>query len=123
MTEPTEPRPGTLDFAARMNPDADALVLGSERRPWREWQRRASKLADFLSSELGLQSGDRVAWKMHNCLEYYDLSFALQKIGALGVPIGYRLTGSESAYIVDNSDAKAVVCQGRFAADLEGALD
>jgi acyl-CoA synthetase (AMP-forming)/AMP-acid ligase II len=118
----TEPKPGSLDFAARQNPQGEAVVAGQRRIRWDEWDERACRLGSFLRERFGIGSGDRVAWMMHNCAEYFEMAFALQKIGAVGVPIGYRLTGPEAAYIVDDSDSKAVVCQGRFADRLEGAL-
>jgi crotonobetaine/carnitine-CoA ligase len=59
---------------------------------------------------------------LHNRAEQFALAFALQKLGALGVPLGFRLTGPEAAYIVDDSDAKAVVCEAGFASRLEAAL-
>ncbi len=118
----SEPRPGSFDFTARQQPDAIAVIDGGERRSWDEWDARACRLGDFLRERFGLQPGDRVAWMMHNRIEYYDLAFALQKIGCVGVSVGFRLTGPEAAYIIDNSDAKAVVCEDIFAAPLAGAM-
>ncbi len=121
MSETRSPQPGTLDFHARANPNGVALVDGGARRTWDELDARAGRLASFLRDRLGMAPGDRVAWMLYNRGEYYDLAFALQKLGCLGVPIGYRLTGGEAAYIVDNSDAKAVLCQDVFAERLAGA--
>ncbi len=115
------PVPGTLDFIAHKNPDGEAVVDGELRLTWAEWERRARRLANFLRRRFGVEGGDRVAWMMQNRAEYYDLSFALQKLGAVPVPVGYRLTGPEAAYIVDDSDAKLVVCESEFAPRLEAA--
>ncbi len=116
-----DPTPGTLDFAARQNPDGEALVQDERRLTWREWEERAARLATTLRDRFGVGKGARVAWMMHNRSEFYDLAFALQKLGAVPVAIGYRLTGPEAAYIVDNSDAKLVVCEDRFAPRLDAA--
>jgi acyl-CoA synthetase (AMP-forming)/AMP-acid ligase II len=97
-------------------------VEGDRRLSWSQWLARACRLASFLRDRFGLERGDRVAWQLYNRLEYYELNYALQKLGCLPVPIGYRLTGPEAAYIVDDSDAKAVLCQGRFAERLGDAL-
>jgi acyl-CoA synthetase (AMP-forming)/AMP-acid ligase II len=115
-------RPGTLDFVARQSPAAEAIVDGDLRLTWAQWEERACRLGSFLRDRFGLGKGDRVAWMLFNSHHYFDLAFALQKIGAVGVPIGYRLTGPEAAYIVDNSDGKAVVCGREFAPRLAGAL-
>jgi len=117
-----DPAPGTLDFTVRQNPKGEAIVDGDTRWTFDDWDERACRLASFLRDRFGIGSGDRVAWMLHNRAEYYALSFALTKIGALGVPIGYRLTGPEAAYIVDDSDAKAVLCGAEFAPQLAAAL-
>lgn len=117
-----EPKPGTLDFVVRQNPQGEALAGSARRLTFDQWDERACRLGSLLRDRFGIGRGDRVGAMMHNCIEYFELGFALQKLGAVMVPIGYRLTGGEAAYIVDDSDAKAVVCQGRFAKTLEGAL-
>jgi len=116
-------QPGSFDTHARSNPHGLALVDGDRRLTWGAWEERACRLGSFLRDELGLEPGQRVAWMLYNRAEYYELNYACQKIGCLPVPIGYRLTGTEAAYIVDDSDAQAVVCQDRFAERLAGALD
>ncbi len=116
------PPPGSYDAHARSNPDGLAIVDDEIRLTWAEWEATACRLGSFLRDEFGLEPGDRVAWMMFNRAEHYILSYALTKIGCLGVPIGYRLTGSEAAYIVDDSDSKAVVCQDRFAERLAASL-
>ena len=117
-----EPQPGTLDFVVRQNAKAEAIVDGEVRWTYDEWDAHACRLASFLRDRWGIGAGDRVAWMLHNRAEQFALAFALQKLGALGVPLGFRLTGPEAAYIVDDSDAKAVVCEAAFARRLEGAL-
>ncbi len=94
-----EPAPGTLDFIVRQNPGKEAIVDGEIRRTYAQWDERACRLANFLRDRFDLARGDRVAWMMHNRSDYYDLSFAFQKLGAIGVPIGFRLTGPEAAYL------------------------
>jgi fatty-acyl-CoA synthase/long-chain acyl-CoA synthetase len=121
MAEQT-PAPGSLDAHARGNPQGIAVVDGDLRRSWEAWEDRACRLGSFLRDRFDLEPGDRVAWMLYNRAEHYDLAYALQKIGCLGVPIGYRLTGPEAAYIIDDSDAKAIVCQDVFAERLAGAL-
>jgi fatty-acyl-CoA synthase/long-chain acyl-CoA synthetase len=119
----SEPRPGTLDFSARASPQGEAVIDGQIRRSWAEWEERACRLGSFLRDRFEIGIGDRVAWMSFNDAAYFDLSYALMKIGAVGVPVGYRLTGSEAAYIVDNSDAKAVICGREFAERLGTARE
>jgi acyl-CoA synthetase (AMP-forming)/AMP-acid ligase II len=116
------PAPGSYDAHARANPDALALVDDDYRLTFDDWEEHACRLGSFLRDRWGLQEGDRVAWMLYNRAEFYIVSYALQKIGCMPVPVGYRLTGPEAAYIADNSDAKAFVCQDVFAERLAGAL-
>jgi acyl-CoA synthetase (AMP-forming)/AMP-acid ligase II len=118
----TEPRPGTIDFVVQQNPRGEAIVDGGIRWTYEQWDALACRLGSFLRERWGIGAGDRVAWMLHNRAEHFVLAFALQKLGALGVPLGFRLTGPEAAYIVDDSDAQAVVCEASFASRLEGAL-
>jgi fatty-acyl-CoA synthase/long-chain acyl-CoA synthetase len=118
----SDPRPGTLEYAVAQNPGAEAVVDGGVRWTYEAWDEVARRLGVFLRDRFGIDAGDRVAWMMTNRREYYALSFALQKLGAMGVPIGFRLTGHEAAYIIADSEAKAVVCDAGLAARLESSL-
>jgi acyl-CoA synthetase (AMP-forming)/AMP-acid ligase II len=116
------PAPGSYDAHVRSNPEGLALVDDEYRLTWDDWEDHACRLGSFLRDRFGLEEGDRVAWMLYNRAEFYIVSYALQKIGCMGVPVGYRLTGPEAAYIADNSDAKAFICQDVFAERLAGSL-
>ena len=116
------PAPGSYDAHVRSNPEGLALVDDEYRLTWDDWEDHACRLGSFLRDRFGLEEGDRVAWMLYNRAEFYIFNYALQKIGCMGVPVGYRLTGPEAAYIADNSDAKAFICQDVFAERLAGSL-
>ena len=77
---------------------------------FREWNDRSCKLANALLG-LGLEKGDRVAVLAYNCLEWMEIYAAVAKAGLVVVPINFRLIGSEVQYIVENSEAEAVIVQ------------
>jgi fatty-acyl-CoA synthase len=77
---------------------------------FRRWNDRSCKLANALVG-LGLQKGDRIAVLAYNCLEWMEIYAAIAKAGLVIVPINFRLIGSEARYIVENSEAKAIIVQ------------
>jgi hypothetical protein len=68
---------------------------------------------------LGLAKGDRVAVLLENSIEIVELYLATAKTGLVIVPINFRLVAPDVAYIVDNSDAKALVVHDEFTPDGE----
>jgi fatty-acyl-CoA synthase len=75
-----------------------------------KWNDRSCKLANALVG-LGLRKGDRLAVLAYNCLEWMEIYAAISKAGLVVVPINFRLIGSEVQYIVENSEAKALIVQ------------
>ena len=74
-------------------PDRVAVVDDSDGRhyTYAELDERASRLAGFLQKRLGVARGERVACLSTNRIEYIDLYFACGKIGAVLVPLNFRL--------------------------------
>jgi fatty-acyl-CoA synthase/long-chain acyl-CoA synthetase len=79
-----------------------------------ELEANANRIARLLLS-LGVQPKDRVVSCGQNSCWLVALSNAVRKIGAVGVPLNYRLTPDEAAYVVDDSDAVVVFADAEFA--------
>jgi fatty-acyl-CoA synthase/long-chain acyl-CoA synthetase len=94
---------------ARNFPDDIGLIFGERRLTWRELDDRAKAFANSLF-EMGLEPGDRVAIYAKNSNQWVEALFGLAQAGLVSVTVNYRLTVGEVAYIVENSGAKAVVC-------------
>jgi acyl-CoA synthetase (AMP-forming)/AMP-acid ligase II len=90
-----------------------ALTDHARRFTYAETNRRTNQLAHRLM-RLGLAKGDKLAVFMDNCIEIIELYLAAAKTGIVIVPINFRLVGQEVAYIVNDSDAKAMVVQAQF---------
>ena len=71
---------------------------------------RATRLANGLLG-LGLVKGDRVALLAYNCIEWMEIYVALARAGLVAVPINFRLTAPEVAYISKDSEARAFIVQ------------
>ena len=74
---------------------------------------RVNRLSHSLTS-MGLSKGDKLAVLLENSIEIIELYLATAKTGIVIVPINFRLTPVEVAYIVENSDAKAIVVHDPF---------
>lgn len=101
----------------RMNaskfPGTLAMADKSRRFTYPETNKRVNQLSHSLLG-LGLKKGDKIAVFMENSIEIVELFLATAKTGIVIVPINFRLVGKEVAYIVNNSDAKAVFVHDEF---------
>jgi fatty-acyl-CoA synthase len=86
-----------------------------------ELESRILRIAHGLH-QLGVGPGDRVALLLHNGHEHVELGAACTLLGAILVPIGYRLKGTEVAYILRHSGAQVLVFHAQFQATVEAAL-
>ena len=84
-----------------------------EARTYSELDIRTNKLANALLN-IGLRKGDRLAVMLHNCVEFVEISCACAKVGVVVVTISWRSVSSDIEYIVNNSDAKAMILQTEF---------
>jgi fatty-acyl-CoA synthase len=59
--------------------------------------------------DLGVQKGDRVAAFLYNCPQYIELYAALAKLGAIAVPLNFRLAKSELTSILNDSGSETIL--------------
>ena len=102
-----------------LNPDSEALfdVAQDRRFSYAELNDRTNQVAHGLLS-LGIGKGDRVALLMMNCHEYVTTFFAVAKIGAVIVPLNWRLVADELEFIVKDAGAVALVAGNEFDASV-----
>ena len=107
------------ETVADIQPDALAVTQGSRQVTWREFDRGADGVAQYLL-DLGVARQDKVAIYLYNCPEYLQTAFAIVKIGLVPVNTNYRYGDDELTYLWSNADAVAVVFHGAFAERIEG---
>ena len=88
---------------ARLSPDAIAFQFEGERRSYAALDERVTRLARALADR-GVGRGDRVAVLMQNCLELVEAYFAACRLGAIAVPVNFRLVADEVAVILADAD-------------------
>ena len=100
--------PRGIAAAARHQPDRVAIVCGDRRVTYGELDADANRWA-HLFAEAGVGHGDRVAVMLGNRPEVFAVWTGASRLGALVVPVSYRFTVAEVAYIVADSQAAAFV--------------
>ncbi len=110
------------DWLSRRNlytPESVAVVDDTDvdRRRYRycDLQTRAVRVAVHLQSSLDLQLGDRVACLSTNRIEYLDLYFACGKLGAVLVPLNYRLPSAGIIELLEDCQPNVLVYESQFA--------
>ncbi len=102
------------ESVADARPDTVALVHGERRVTWSSFDDRAARLAAAFG-ELGLEPGAKVASYVRNGPEFMEGVHAAFKARAVPVNVNYRYLADELAYLLDNSDAEALVFHGSLA--------
>jgi len=100
-----------LDHFATRTPDKAITVFEGETTSYREMAVRVAALAGGLA-EHGVTRGDTVALLSYNCPEFLETVFAANFLGAIAMPINWRLAAPEVRYILEHSGARALVCDG-----------
>jgi acyl-CoA synthetase (AMP-forming)/AMP-acid ligase II len=100
-----------LEFARRtrkLYPEREAVVDGDQRWTYEEFFTRCDCWSSSLQ-RLGVKRGDRVAYIAPNTHAQLESFYAVPQIGAVLVPINYRLIADDFAYLIHHSGAR-VVC-------------
>jgi fatty-acyl-CoA synthase len=115
VSETPQPLGALLDAAAERFPDKPAVVFKGTRLSYRELRERADAFARGLLA-LGVGPGDHVALWMPNAPEWNVVNVAIAKIGAVTVTCNSRYKAFELAYLLRQSDARALIMMDRFEA-------
>ncbi len=104
---------------ARNFSDEIGLIFEENSFTWRQLDDRAKAFAMALL-EIGLEPGDRVAIYAKNSNRWVEALFGMAQVGLVSVTVNYRLTAAEVAYIVEDSGAKAIICDDSTVANARG---
>jgi fatty-acyl-CoA synthase len=108
-----------IAFHARRTPDRCALRYRGEDVSYAAFDDRIRRIAGWLASR-GIGADDVVAVLMKNSAAFLELAFAASHIGAVFLPINYRLSADEVGYIVGNSGARLLIADEELAAIAAG---
>ncbi|MCB1690668.1 MAG: o-succinylbenzoate--CoA ligase [Halioglobus sp.] len=109
-----------LTKRAQICPHREAIVEFERNRrfTFAELNARANRVGNALLQQ-GIRPGDRVAVLLKNSVEFVETYFAVAKIGAVLVPINWRLVAAEIAFILEDSGTRALV----YDSDFDDAVD
>ncbi len=103
---------------ARLMPEKIGVRDSQRSLSYAAWDARASRLGAGLLG-LGLRKGDRVGVVAYNCLAWMEMYVAMARAGLVVVPLNFRLTGPEMAYILSHAEVSAVIAGPEFTATLD----
>jgi len=109
---------GLIERNAAFAPDKPALHFEGRTLSYAALTMRIEQAARALKHELGVGHGDRVAILSLNRPDYLVLLYACARLGAMLVPLNWRLAGAEQQFILSDAAVKALVLEQAFAAVL-----
>jgi fatty-acyl-CoA synthase len=107
-----------LKRALAVYPDREAIVNGDLRLTYRQFGERVFSWARAMRG-LDVRKGDRVAIISQNCHRMLDGFFGAPLIGAIYMPINFRLVASDFEYILNHGEAKVVIVEEQLVETVE----
>jgi fatty-acyl-CoA synthase len=111
-----------LEFARRarrLYADREAVVDGDRRWTYGEFFERCDRWSSALQA-MGVRHGDRVAYIAPNTHAHLEAYYAVPQLGAVLVPINYRLTPNDFVYLINHSGAQVVCAHSDYLEGLDG---
>ena len=111
-----------LEFARRtrkLYPEREAVVDGELRLTYEQFFTRCDRWSAALQA-LGVKQGDRVAYIAPNTHAQLESFYAVPQIGAILVPVNYRLTADDFVYLINHSGSKVVCAHSDYLDAIDG---
>jgi fatty-acyl-CoA synthase len=109
-----------IDRNAAFTPDRTAIAFEGKRLSYAAFAARIERAATALKKEFGVGRGDRVAILSLNRPDYLVLLYACARLGAMLVPLNWRLAIAEQLFILADAGAKVLVLEQAFEGVLSG---
>lgn len=110
-----------LKRAAEIHPDRTAIIHGDRRIGYRKFYARARRLASALK-KAGVRPGDTVSAMLPNVPAMLEAHYGVPMLGAILNTINTRLEAATVAYILEHGEAKVLIADREFAAQVGPAL-
>lgn len=102
------------ELSVRRNPGKTALIFGEDRYTYAEADRRINRIATGLRAR-GVNPGDHVAFLFPNCPEIVLIYYAIQKLGAVAIPLNFRMVPREIGFLLSVSESETFIFSSDFA--------
>ncbi|MGZ3524222.1 MAG: fatty acid--CoA ligase [Thermodesulfobacteriota bacterium] len=110
--------PQTLMKGFKLFPRKQAIVCGGKRWTYEEFYNRVNRLSHSLKG-FGIKKDDKVAILHPNCHIFLEAYYAIPQIGAICVPINYRLSPREIAFILQDSESRILIADSTLKNQIE----
>lgn len=110
----------SLLASVKAQPDRPAVICPEDELTYAELNRRVNRVCALLLAH-GVQAGDRVAYLLPNCAVLIEVYYAIQKIGAVAVPINFRSVPAELEYFLARSGASVLFFARQYAETVAAA--
>ena len=114
-----------LDFlrpARKLHASREAVVDGSLRLTYAQFGERCDRWSAALAS-LGVRAGDRVATLAPNMHQHLEQYYAVPQLGAVIVPLNYRLVAEDFVYLANHSGTKVLCAHPDFVDTIDSVRD
>jgi acyl-CoA synthetase (AMP-forming)/AMP-acid ligase II len=111
MSRPDMSWLGVLEHHARRTPTKPFAICGDDVATYASTAERAAALAAGLHAR-GVGRGDVVGLLSYNRVEFLVTIFAANRLGAIAMPLNWRLAAPELRFILEHAEARALVCDG-----------
>src|SRR5512142_2984496 len=111
-----------IERNAAFTPDKPAIIFEGQTLSYAAFNARIAEAARALKSEFGVRRGDRVAILSRNRPDYLVLVYACARLGAMLVPLNWRLAVAEQMFILSDASVRVLVLE-RALADVLPALE
>ncbi len=108
----------TLRKAVKFFPKKEAVVCGGKKWTYEAFYDRVNRLSRCLI-DLGAGKDDKVAILHPNCHYFLEAYYGITQIGAISVPMNYRLSSREIAFILQDSESKLLIADPMFQGQVE----
>lgn len=95
------------------HPDREAVTDGKTRLTYRELEDAILRVADLLARN-GIKPGDVVAVQLPNWIEFVPAYFAIERIGAIGIPVSIEFRARELDYVLRTTEARGLITCGVY---------
>jgi acyl-CoA synthetase (AMP-forming)/AMP-acid ligase II len=108
--------------AVKLYGNKEALICGAARFTYQDFDKRVNALCNLLRAH-GIEKGGKVAILHSNCHCFMEIYYAVAQCGAISVPVNYRLTPQDIAFILADSESAVLVADSQFANLVTAALE
>jgi fatty-acyl-CoA synthase len=106
---------------SELHPDKTAVIFEGECISYASLHQRANKTSCWLQA-VGIEKGDRVAVMLNNGIEFIEIFLACSRLGAIFVPLNFRVSARELDYYIRNSRPRLFIYAQTYG-DIVGSID